>query len=169
MLTNANFSPREWDLAPQYRADEAQGAVIPLDFQVLGDMAAAEEAKGAFRTGSNGTMAMAPLRLGHLPAAFLKVTNHPEFIAEHMPSENETLVVLDGALKVEPVDNSRQSWRQEPAKFMPGTALNIKGGAKLSLEALGVFDPVQCLAVAVYHDAELDPGSSGVPILRPRR
>ena len=59
-----------------------------------------QEKIGAFEDGGLG-IASAPVRLGHIPAAFYKVVSK-DFDAEavHVPEDEEILVVLDGVLSV---------------------------------------------------------------------
>jgi hypothetical protein len=160
MLQHKKFTPGEWDAAPVYEGPGSQGKVIVLDFPSLADIASIEEQKGSFRhedpDDDNAILSFAPLYLGHLPAAFYKVQSpQPEFTSEYVTTRQEILVVIDGVLKLIR-DQDYKDHRNPTAQRIMYAGQVIKMEEELvNLEAVSVFSPANCLALAIYADAEL--------------
>jgi len=169
MLTNANFSVEEWERAPQYQPEGSTSELIPLDFVALNQMAYQEGEKGTFQSSEESVLATMPFYLGHLPAAFYKLeAPQPEFMAEHQALGNETIVILRGVMKVVHDGYGLIRMRERDGLLYLGQTLNIRD-SKINMEAVGVFNPAECLALAVFHDAEIELGTPGLPILRAKQ
>jgi hypothetical protein len=167
MLHNAGFSPRDWELAPQYASPVSKPGVVVLDFDVLGELAKTEIS--SFRATQDETLAMAPLFVDDLPAAFYRInTRHPQFTPNHNTSERETIVVMKGVLKLVLNDAPRSEETDGGLlnTFYMGDVVELEDRA-VSMQAIGVIDPASitdpetapkpasCLALALYRDGDI--------------
>lgn len=101
MIKAGDFSERDWKLAPTYASPLDASMGVVLDFRELSELAREEEASGAFRRSEDGTLARAPLYVDNLPAAFYRVaTSDVDFTPNHNTSEQETIVVMEGILRI---------------------------------------------------------------------
>lgn len=155
MSLHPAFTPEQWERAPQYTGPgnaelhELCDATI-LDFSELNALALGAEEADAFEVDERG-VAKAPLKLGHLPAAFYKVTTADfDVAAVHMPAEPEILVVLDGVLSVR---NSRQAAlgvNVYDTALFSGEVRKLGGKSMVEMRALGLFDTPTSLAISVF-------------------
>jgi hypothetical protein len=110
MVRHPEFTDAEWNSAPEYRGPGVKelhkhsGTVI-LDFESLQMTANMLEQTGAFRSNNGLDTLKAPIKLGGVPAAFLKIVslNEDDYLV-HTPHGQEILVVLNGILTIK---NSR--------------------------------------------------------------
>jgi hypothetical protein len=152
MLHNAGFSNRDWELAPQYTSPGLTWGAVVLDFASLGEIAKKEETVGSFRRTPDGTFAAAPLFIDDVPAAFYKVsTNYPEFTPNHNTTEQEMLVVVNGILKVAMNDGERSTESDASLTnvIYMGQVVELHERA-VSMQAVGLVNPANCLALALY-------------------
>jgi hypothetical protein len=154
MLRTADFSPRDWNRAPIYTSPGDTGGALVLDFGVLARLASEQEASGAFRISSDGSLAKAPLFIDDLPGAFYRVeAGHPDFTPNLNTSERETLVVMEGALRI--VSNAGGFEREDPesarAVMSPGDVVELSDES-ISMQSVYLVDPAKCLALAMYRD-----------------
>jgi hypothetical protein len=158
MSVHAGFSPRDWELAPQYASPGTRrGGVIVIDFGVLSAMAAAEEEIGSFRPTPDGTLAKAPLHVDDLPAAFYRVnTAYTQFTPNHNTTRRETLVIMSGVLKLALNDRPRdeEGDRSLADTFYAGQVVELED-RPVSMQAVGLVDPASCLALALYRDRDI--------------
>ena len=106
MSTHPGFTAAEWEKAPEYYGPglnelHQHSRSIVLDFESLRMIAAAQEDEGAFQAGNGLEALKAPIKLGDVPAAFLKIVslNEDDFLL-HTPREAEILVVINGILTI---------------------------------------------------------------------
>lgn len=154
MLYNVDFSPRDWELAPRYKSPEAGPGIVVLDFDILESLAKAEQTIGSFRQTPDGTLARAPLYVDNLPAAFYHVSTGPDqFTPNHNTTEQETLVVLDGVLKLAYNDGTRSQAKDNTLEntFLKADVIDLQESA-ISMKAISMMDPARCLAIALYRD-----------------
>ena len=109
-MRHPEFSTAEWDNAPTYggmglRDLHRQRGTTILDFSILETLANYQEESGAFRTTTSLNPPKAPLKLGDVPAAFLKIgsRNEDDYLI-HNSSGPEVLVVINGVISLK---NSR--------------------------------------------------------------
>ena len=124
---------------------------------MLQALAEAEEAIGSFRRTPDGTLAKAPLFVDDLPAAFYRVsTAHSEFTPNHNTTRRETLVVMNGVLKLALNDTPREEAgdRSLADTFYTGQVVELED-RPVSMQAIGLVDPAQCLALALYRDRDI--------------
>jgi hypothetical protein len=156
VMYGAGFSRRDWDLAPQYKSPIDNPRVVVLKFDRLLEMADEEEANGSFRPSADGTLAKAPLFVDDLPAAFYRLhTDYNQFTPNINTSDRETIVVIEGVLKVVPNDGRE---RPDPTDlsgtFYTADVLELRREA-VSMQAVGLVDPARCLALALYRDRDI--------------
>lgn len=170
MLLHNRFTSEDWDSAPSYENSDSSGHVIVLDFPMLTSMAQEEEDKGAFRPeGKQDVLFVAPLYIGHLPAAFYRVqTERPESMGEYETTRKEILVIVDGVLKLVRDQDymNRRKIADDHKMLYPGQVMKMEEEL-VNLEAVSVFSPANCLAVAIFADAEIVIGNPGLPRLGP--
>lgn len=148
------FAPAAWEQAPQYVGPGNHelyrhcDATI-LDFDELSRLALGQEEADAFELDGLG-VARAPLKLGHLPAAFYRVqTGDLDAAALYIPPEPEILVVLDGVLSVL---DERRPWLGRDAydfALITGQVAQLPGRYPVEMKALGFENP-KSLALAVF-------------------
>jgi DNA-binding transcriptional LysR family regulator len=154
MIANGEFSQRDWELAPIYQSPINKTRAVVLDFEQLRQMAREEESSGAFRATPDQTFAKAPLFIDDLPAAFYQVkTSHPEYTPNHNTTDRETIVVVDGVLKLAINDGRGRSSSLENA-FCSGHVVEVSQ-KPVSMQAVGLIEPVRCLALALYREQDM--------------
>ena len=166
MLLHGNFSREEWQNAPVYAAPEvAEGRLIPIDLAWLVRMAQAEENKSTFRLRDSGILSMAPLYMGESPAAFYKVVAKGPIVAnEFVPAKNETLLVVEGTLTIARQEETRRGSDLVERMHIEGEVVNLSG-EPVMLGVRAAARPAKALAVAIYGDADLQPGHRDIPLL----
>ena len=156
-LPHTEFSPRDWELAPRYTSPVSHPKAVVLEFARLRELADQEKQIGSFRKSRDGTMAKAPLFIDDLPAAFYRIdTTYEQFTPNHNTTELETIVVINGILKVASNDSARNKARDRSMDdmFYEGHLVELQAEA-VSMQAVGIIDPASCLAVALYRDRDL--------------
>ena len=110
MATHPEFTAAEWECAPEYwgpglKEIHRHSRTTILDFESLQMLAAMQEEAGAFRSNNQLETLKAPIKLGEIPAAFVKIAslNEDDYLI-HWPKLPEILVVINGMLTVK---NSR--------------------------------------------------------------
>lgn len=113
---------------------------------------------GSFRKDALGRLASAPLYVDNLPAAFYQVdTSYPEMTTNVNTSRRETLVVMDGVLKVvfnDELGDDGSKFQSLADTLLPGQVLELEDRA-VAFQAVGVVDPSSCLALALYRDGDI--------------
>ncbi len=154
-----NFTATQWANAPRFKSPEGSPpGIVTVDLTEMQKIAAQQEAKGAFRANSDGTMAMAPLFVDHLPSAFYKVDAHfPKFTPHHKSSKTETLVVVDGGLKISHTGlKSGVEDDNIPDVAFSGDVIELHSEAvAMQAVSLSITDKVGTLAIALYRDDDL--------------
>lgn len=157
MLNHTGYSQRDWELAPRYASPPSRPGVVIVDFDKLGALAEAEQEIGSFRRTPDGTLATAPLFVDDLPAAFYRIsTSYPQFTSNHNASERETIVVMQGVLKLALNDTLRDDTEDRSLRdtFYAGQVFELQDRA-IAMQAVGVIDPASCLALALYRDDDI--------------
>lgn len=159
MFKNTAFSERDWELAPHYTSPTHDEGVIILDFGILTELAERERDAKSFRLDALGRLSSAPLYVDDLPAAFYQVhTSFPETTSNINTSGHETLVVVDGVLKVifndKVGDYDEGNMSSLQGTLYQGEVMELEERA-ISLQAIGLLDPAQCLALALYRDRDI--------------
>ncbi len=166
MLVHQRFSQAAWDQAPRYEPLDVPDVLLPVDFDRLRGMAAQAEADDAFLADPAGVLAITPVFFGRLPAAFYRLESPPSALAaEHAPTGDETLVVLSGMLQV--IDDAEyRKRRADPRQiFGEGEVARLRGDSRLHIQAVSKINRARCLALAIFHDSNLDLTPHGIPIL----
>lgn len=160
MLRHGGFSPRDWELAPKYESPVTKPGVIILDFGRLAELANAERESGSFRRTDDGTLSRAPLFVDDLPAAFYHVTTtYPDTTPNVNTSRQETLVVMEGILKLV-LNDEVKALEEDPGPpsvadtFYTGEVVQLHDRA-ISMQAIGIADDADCLTLALYRDADV--------------
>jgi hypothetical protein len=150
------FSRQDWGAAPKYASPWSKGGLIALDFDELRGIAEHETQIGSFRPSPDGTLAKAPLIVEYLPAAFYKIeTEYPKATPTHNTGLQETLVVVDGILKLALTDTGFER------TFFEGEVVDLRERS-VAMQALNVIERKgACLTLALYSSEEVDV----VPIL----
>jgi hypothetical protein len=161
-LPYVDFSPRDWELAPQYRGEKSSPGLISLEFGTLKKMAAYENKIGSFRETNDKTMARAPLFVDDLPAAFYQIsTTHEQVTPKHNSTDLETIVVVNGILKLAKNEYvAAMGTDKSHIRLAPGDVTELQDEAVV-MQAVGFTDPASCLALVLYRDQDVQV----VPIL----
>jgi hypothetical protein len=137
-MKHPEFTAEEWENAPVYDAPgltelHRHTRTTILDFASLQMIAHAQESAGAFRSASSLESPKAPIKLGDIPAAFVKVVslNEDDYVV-HTPHGPEILVVLNGILTVK---NSRFASLTRPRA---GSSQPLASGDVIALAPEGV-------------------------------
>jgi hypothetical protein len=158
MIWQAGFSERDWELAPMYESPTAGHGVVTLEFDKLSELAAKEKNAGSFRTDKLGRLSIAPLYVDGLPAAFYEVkTKYPEFSSNINTSSQETIVVMDGVMKLifnDETPDDGVKFQSLADTLLPGQVRDLQDRS-IALQAVGVFDVAHCLALALYRDRDI--------------
>jgi hypothetical protein len=106
MMRHPEFTIAEWESAPEYRGPglrelHQHSHTAILDFESMEMIATIQHEAGAFRSSDGLGALKAPVKLGDIPAAFVKVVslNEDDYFI-HTPYESEILVVINGVLTI---------------------------------------------------------------------
>ncbi|HMH31030.1 MAG TPA: hypothetical protein VK534_00960, partial [Methylomirabilota bacterium] len=108
-----------------------------------------------------GDLTTAPLYIGHMPSAFYKVrAERPEFMSEFEIKHSETIIVIEGVLKVVTDDAYKaRDTKGDTNNFRPGQVTRIEkrhlAQDMVNLEPVGVLEPAECLALTIFDDPEI--------------
>lgn len=137
-MRHPEFSVEEWERAPVYGGPgltdlHQHTRTTILDFVSLQMIAHMQEGSGAFRSSTPLDSPKAPIKLGDIPAAFVKVAslNENDYVV-HTPHGPEILVVLNGILTVK---NSRFA---SVLKLHAGRSRPLASGDVIALAPEGV-------------------------------
>ena len=156
-MSHEVFTKAEWANAPRItgpgnRILHIGARFIALDFAALEMVAMMQEAAGAFRAVYPIDAAKAPVMLGDVPAALVKVeTEGAEDYLLHSPKDLETLVVINGVLTVK---NRRFSSYSNPnsgktGALTSGDVLVLKP-ERVRLTAHSLYDTATSLALSIF-------------------
>lgn len=169
-MRHPEFTDADWADAPTYigpgiRELHQHARTTVLDFASLQMVADMQQESGAFRAKSGFSPAMAPIKLGDIPAAFIRVeSGFADDYQMYKPPAPEILVVIQGILRVER-RQLRNSFRANTGMSKPlasGDVITLPPG-RTRLSAHGLDEEASSLALSMW---DIHPKQTQLIVLR---